>query len=56
MKDDRVQINIKFNPDKEGDLLAYVKALPNIQRHIKDLLQREFDIIRLGGDPDAKKR
>lgn len=55
MKDDRIQINVKFNRDKEGDLLAYVKALPNIQRHIKDLLQRELDALRLGGDSDAKK-
>lgn len=55
MKDDRVQINIKFNSDKEGDLLAYIKSLPNIQRHIKGLLQRELDALRLGGGPDAKK-
>lgn len=55
MKDDRIQINIKFNRDKERDLITYVKSLPNIQGHIKGLLQRELDALRLGGDSDAKK-
>ena len=56
MKDDRIQINIKFNRDKERDLIAYVKSLPNIQGRIKGLLQRDLDAARIGGVPDAKKR